>query len=368
MKPLIQASRTTASFCRGLLVFRESAAARPGALHAAGLRPRADEPEPGDAAGAAARRRRGARPDADAGLPAQPAAGCCGQSDLRSAVSGSGQAHAGPHGAARRACALRRLARCRGVAQPVFFPGAAGPVRCAMGIRLRGGHLAGASDAGHGCGRRVGADARSCRGERPHHAPRYRGAAEGSRQGHALSRILDAERRAGAVARNGRRGDRPLARPERRRRRAAGPDRAQVGGDGCAHARHAPGGAGAAAGVGRLPRHHGRRHAGHLGGLHHPARPGAGAGRTGGGELARAGRGAHGLRAPVRGAGHRRAPAATHGAAGAERPPACGGPRVPAFAGRADDSLRRIAEPGARASHWPLPAPAVPASRPWCAC
>lgn len=197
------ASRATAPVRRGLLLLRQPAAARPRTLHAAGLRPRADEPKPGDAARAAARRGRGSRPDGDAGLPAWPTAGRRRQFDRGTAVPDRGQADAGPHGAPGRARAVRRLARRGGAAQPVFRAGAAGAVRHALGLRLRGRHLAGASAAGHGGRRRIRADARSCGGERPCHAPRDRSLAEGGRQGHALPRSLDAERRARAVAGDG---------------------------------------------------------------------------------------------------------------------------------------------------------------------
>ena len=81
-------------------------------------------------------------------------------------------------------------------------------------------------------------------GQRPRHAARHRGAAEGRRRRHALPRSLAAERRGGADAGHDRCADRALAAEERRGHRAAAPDGAQVGGDGGAHAHAAPGGAG----------------------------------------------------------------------------------------------------------------------------
>ncbi len=285
--------------CRAVQPGAEPAAARAVALHAAGVRPRADEPQRRDPGGAIASGADRAADDGGARRDARLPAGrrrCGARSDARAEGP---RGFAGRGGAAGRPRPCPRAARCALPAQLLQRRRHPRAVRRALAADIPADHHAIPSADGRPGARRCAHHADACLLQRAPDACAARARAGGRPQSRALHRSQPAQCRGGECARHAAGSDATLDRVERARARRAGGRYACRGGA-LGHDQVLPPGHPVRdAGARRL---HRPRPAGHRrrdDRRHHPAWPGTRAGRAARRRLEGARRGTRGL-APAR--------------------------------------------------------------------
>ena len=126
-------SAATAGLPGGVFVLHQLIVPRSRALHAAGVRSRHPEQQPGDAAGAARRYRRRAGDPAVARLRTQPPAEPGRQHHRRAPVAAGRERHRGENGARTAQRRRGRHPRRRGPAQRVLRQRFDRAVRCSVG-------------------------------------------------------------------------------------------------------------------------------------------------------------------------------------------------------------------------------------------